>query len=256
VTGHPRDLRAYALGDLSDVEAAAVERHLAACRACRRDVRRWRNELEWTVAALPSVTPSGAARARALDAARAVLSQATPQQDVAAQALDASTSARRATRDTTMAPPRPARPWNRRPLAWAGALVVTIAALAGTGGLAWQRHAAWRAVESERALVAAWLTRDDVVTRALPAAPGSRSPGSVMVADDGVVLVVMRGAAPTGRIYQAWGHEDATAVSLGTLPGTVLHTDASGFGAVSISVEPAGGSPLPTEPLGRVPLGS
>lgn len=258
---HPPDLRAYALGDLPAAEAAAVERHLAGCRTCRRDVRRWREELEWTVAALPPVTPSEAARTRALAAARAALGEGTAGAGAAAADAPVPTTAdsaprrggpRRSLRSgRTLAPS-----WARRPLAWGGAAIITIAALVGTGGLAWQRHVAWRTVDSERALVAAWLTRDDVVTRALPAAPGARSPGSVMVAEDGVVLVVMRGAAPAGRTYQAWGHEDARAVSLGTLSGTVLRTDASRFGAVSISVEPAGGSPTPTAPIGRVPLGS
>ncbi len=256
MSAHPADLRAYALGDVSAAEAATVERHLATCRTCRRDVRRWRDELAWTVAALPPVAPSAPARERALAAARAALAEraaAHPHGSPEPARRDA-----RSARPTATGAVRPRRPSAalRRPLAWASAAVVTIAALAGTGGLAWQRHVAWRAVDAERALVAAWLTRDDVVTRALPAAPGARSPGSVMVAEDGVVLVVMRGAAPPGRSYQAWGYDDATVVSLGTLAGTVLRTDASRFGAVSISVEPTGGSPAPTEPLGRIPLGS
>ena len=255
MSAHPTDLRAYALGDLPAPEAAAVERHLTECRTCRHDVRRWRDELEWTVASLAPVTPGAAARTRALEAARAAMAETAAESRSPAPLEDTPSTRSLPMRPTSTGRPL-ARGWARRPLAWGAAAVVSIAALVGTGGLAWQRHVAWRTVDSERALVAAWLTRDDVVTRALPAAPGARSPGSVMVAEDGVVLVVMRGVAPPGRTYQAWGYDDATAVSLGTLAGTVLRTDASRFGAVSISVEPAGGSPAPTEPLGRIPLGS
>jgi hypothetical protein len=39
------------------------------------------------------------------------------------------------------------------------------------------------------------LTRDDVTPWPLPAAAGGRSPGTVMVAEDGFVLIMMRSPA-------------------------------------------------------------
>ena len=118
----------------------------------------------------------------------------------------------------------------------------------------WERQTAWRASESDRALVAGWLTRDDVTTWPLPAAPGARSPGSVMVADDGVVLVVMRAPAPAGRAYRAWGIGPEGATALADVPRTVLRTPATGFDEVVVSLEPRRATTAPTDPLGTAPL--
>lgn len=54
-----------------------------------------------------------------------------------------------------------------------------------------------------------------------------------------------------GRSYQAWGYRDGEAVSLGAYQRPVFETDTSGFEAVGVSLEPRGGSPRPTHPLGR-----
>jgi anti-sigma factor RsiW len=231
---HPADLWAFALGDLDPARSAAIERHLGGCLACRRRVRAWRRDLEATVDALPAVPPTAEARERALAAARAALPRPP----------------------STAGRPRSARPAASgigRRLAPALAVAIVLA----TSGVAWQRHDAWRAVEAERAIVAAWLTRDDVVRLSLPREePGSRSPGTVMVADDGVVLVVMRGAAPAGRDFQVWGQDERGATSLGTVAGTVLRADASRFREVWVTLEPSGGSAAPTRVIGRVPVGS
>jgi len=234
VSRHPDDLWAFAMGDLDAARSAAIERHLDGCPACRRRVRAWRRDLEATVGALPPAPPRVEARERALAAARAVLPRGAPH-------------GRRAR------PPWPAGVGVARRLAPALAVAILLAA----STVAWQRHEAWRTVEAERAIVAAWLTRDDVVRLALPReAPGARSPGTVMVADDGVVLVVMRGAAPFGQAFQVWGQDERGATSLGTLGGTVLRADASQFREVWVTLEPSGGSAAPTRVIGRVPVGS
>jgi len=78
----------------------------------------------------------------------------------------------------------------------------------------------------------------------------------VMVAEDGVILVVMRAGAPDGKAFQVWGQDDRGATSLGTLGGTVLRADASKFREVWVTLEPSGGSGAPTHVIGRVPTGS
>jgi hypothetical protein len=103
-------------------------------------------------------------------------------------------------------------------------------------------------------LVAGWLTRDDVTTWPLPAAPGARSPGTVMVADDGVVLVVMRAPAPAGSAYRAWGVGPAGTTALADVPRTVLRTAATGYDEVVVSLEPRRATSAPTDPLGAAPL--
>jgi len=75
-----------------------------------------------------------------------------------------------------------------------------------------------------------------------------------MVADDGVVLVVMRAPAPAGRTYRAWGVGPDGATALADVPRTVLRTPASGFDEVVVSLEPRRATTVPTDPLGAAPL--
>jgi anti-sigma factor RsiW len=236
VSDHPTELWTYALGDLDARRAQEVEAHLADCRGCRRQVRAWRAELVAAVGALTPVVPSDAARARALAAGAAAM----PATGAPVRPRPASTAAAR-----WLAPARSL------------AAVLAIVVILTSSGVAWQRHHAWRAVEAERALVAAWLTRDDVVSTPLPRPEaGARSPGTVMVARDGVVLVVMRGTAPDGGAFQVWGHDPSGPTSLGTVRGTVLRADAARFSEVWVTLEPSGGSPAPSTLLGKVPVGS
>jgi anti-sigma factor RsiW len=239
VNAHPRELHTFALGGLTGAAEAAVSQHVATCRRCRHEVRRLREDYAATVDALPPLSPSPAARDSALAAARAAM---------VGTATDATTSS--------------AAPWRVRPsrrqgrrwaplwLGWSLAGVLAIAAV----GLSWERHTAWRASEADRALVAGWLTRTDVTTWPLPAAPGARSPGSVMVADDGVVLVVMRAPAPGGAAYRAWGIGPDGATALGDVPRTVLRAPAAGYDEVLVSLEPGRAGGAPTQPLGAAPV--
>jgi len=230
VSDHPRDLHAFALGDLTGAAEADVARHVAGCGRCRREVRRLRAEHAATVEALPPLSPSPAARERALAAASAAMA-AAPRGRVA---------------------PAPTR--LRRPPAWAGWALAWVVAVTAVG-VSWERNAAWRASEADRALVAGWLTRTDVTTWPLPAPEGARSPGTVMVADDGVVLVVMRAPAPAGAAYRAWGIGPGGATALGDVPRTVLRAPAAGYDEVVVSLEPRrGAAAAPTAPLGAAPL--
>jgi len=170
MTRHPRELHAFALGDLTGAGATEVALHVARCSRCRRAVRRLREDHAALVAALPPIRPGAAARERALAAARSAL--------VASSSRSWSTA---------FAPRGRAPGW----VGWALAAVVAMAGIAVSG----ERHAAWRATDRERALVAGWLTRDDVTPWPLPAAAGGRSPGTVMVAEDGFVLIMMRSPA-------------------------------------------------------------
>lgn len=226
---HPSDLHAFALGHLHAEAAATVAAHVDGCARCRREVCRLRQEHQFTLDTLPPVAPSPDARARALAAAGAVMA-------------------------TRPGAPAAAPTVTRAPrAAWWGAALTLVVAVAGVG-TAWQRHAAWRATEGDRALVAAWLTRDDVTSWRLPAAAGARSPGTVMVADDGVVLVVMRAPAPIGSTYRAWGIGAAGADALGDVPRTVLRADAEGYDQVVVSLEPRRATASPTDPIGAAPV--
>jgi anti-sigma factor RsiW len=263
VNRHPDDLHAFALGDLTGAAEAETARHVAGCAACRREVRRLRAEHAATVEALPPIAPGPAARDRALAAARAVMAAATtttsavpagavPAGAVPAGAVPAGAVPAGAVPARSVTPGAVRGRWPRLPTwtAWALAWVVAVAAV----GVSWERHAAWRDSEADRALVAGWLTRQDVTSWPLPAAPGDRSPGTVMVADDGVVLVVMRARAPAGAAYRTWGVGPEGVTALGDVPRTVLRATAGGFSEVVVSLEPRGSSTGPTAPLGTAPL--
>lgn len=245
---HPGDLHAFALGDLTGASEAAVAAHVAGCARCRREVRRLRAEHASALDALPPLAPSAAARERALAAARAAMAAGGGAVPAAAGGTARAAEASPRSGAATVSPPRR---W--RPPAWAGWALAWGVAVAAVG-LSWERHAAWRAIEADRALVAGWLTRQDVTTWPLAAEPGARSPGSVMVADDGVVLVVMRTPAPAGAAYRAWGIGPTGATALGDVPRTVLRTSAAGYREVVVSVEPRVATAAPTDPLGSAPL--
>jgi len=228
---HPPELHTFALGDLSGAAAADVVRHVTGCTRCRREVQRLREDQADTVRALPTIAPSAEARERALAAARSVM------------AGSSSPPHPRSVRKRSQAP------------AWTGWVLAGIVAVTGIA-VSSERHAAWRASDHERALVAAWLTRRDVTSWPLPAPPGERSPGTVMVADNSVVLIVMRAPAAAGSAYRAWGVGPDGQVALGDLSGTVLRVAAAGYDEVLVSLEPRGSAPGPTALLGVAPLPS
>lgn len=65
---------------------------------------------------------------------------------------------------------------------------------------------------------------------------------------DGTSLVVLKGAPPVERVYQAWEIVAGEPRSLGVFDTRVLELDAplSPGGVFAVTVEPPGGSPLPT----------
>ncbi len=140
------------------------------------------------------------------------------------------------------ATPRRAR---RRPLLLAAAAVAAALLL----GLAWP---VYRELQTERAL---WTLLAEPGTRveALWGQNG-RFLGRVVVGPKGEALLLLAEPPPPGRVYQAWGHTAKGPVSLGITRGRVLRIRVRGFQAVGVSLEPPGGSPKPTHPMGRVPL--
>ncbi len=137
--------------------------------------------------------------------------------------------------------PRP----RRRPLLWLAAALAAAFLL----GLSLPVYRQARA----GAEVLALLARPGTRVETLRAADG-RFLGRVVLTGKGEAVLVLAAPPPPGRVYQAWGHTERGPVSLGITAGRTLRVRVAGFRAVGVSLEPPGGSPRPTHPLGRVSL--
>lgn len=216
MTAHPLDLLpGYVLGDLEAPETETVEVHLLGCPSCRAEVARLRDALFSLADDLPAATLR--------------------------DGLWEQIQARR----------QPARPLRvRRPVPlrpWLAAAVVLLA----LGG-----YTATRLTPPQPASVSRWEAQG--ARRLILTSREGRAFGTLLVRPDGQALVVLDRPAPAGQVYQAWGRTggagESGPTSLGLTGGTVMQVTWTGFNSVGISVEPAGGSPAPTRPLGRVNL--
>ncbi len=238
---HPTDLLPdYLLGALSPEEVKGLEAHLERCAACREALARLAAPVALLTEALPQAQPPE----RVWETLRVRFEQAQSEQPENVTVL--------------AQPARPAYPW----------LLAACVALAVTGGsLFWgvRSYGAYQQARAETQLLTAFLTQPQVQKVALENVIGSErteSPGSLLLAPGGDALFVLSEAAPRGRAYQAWGHTSSDwdpergeeLTSLGVSRGNVLAARGSGFASLYLSLEPAGGSPQPTDPLSKVSL--
>ena len=229
---------AYAVDALDDIERAQFERHLAECPACRDEVAGLREaaaELSHTTA----VAPPAALRDRVL----AEIATVRP--------LPPETS--------TAAPVVRHIPWYQR----TGLVVAAAVAAIALGATAvvthpWSNDVGQTLSATERVLDAPDAQK---VSAPVPSVSGasitvvrSTSRHRAVMMTDGVP------APPPGKVYQAWYLEpDGRMVSVGLMSSVhdgepvLLNRDAAVAQAVAITLEPAGGSPSPTQqPLVQV----
>lgn len=209
-------LPGYVLGDLEPQDLAQVAAHLPGCAACRTEVARLREALFSLAGDLP-----------------------------AAEAPPGSWERLQARRGAV-------RPLSPQPLRWAWLAAAAAVVLLAVGG-----DAGWRALNpSAQASAKRWEAQG--ATR-LTLSHGGEPFGDLLVRPDGQALVVLRRPAPAGQVYQVWGRRTdgpraSAPLSLGVTGGTVLQVVWTGLDSVGVSLEPPGGSPAPTHPLGRATL--
>ncbi|MEV4641618.1 anti-sigma factor [Actinoplanes sp. NPDC049548] len=236
---------AYALDALDDLERAAFERHMADCAACRTEAA----ELRETAARMADSTWS------------------VPPPRLRTEVMAAIGRTRQVSPAEPGAPQGPARParWRRYSLAAAAALVLA----AGTGATVYAVQD--QRVRDERAIVAAAqryearvqdiLSAPDVVVRTSP----MRGGGKVTVASSasrnaGVVLLGADRPPAPDQAFQLWTVRGTTPTSAGVLAageGSAVHIvdGLPGNSGLGVTLEPAGGSATPTQPLvAQVPL--
>ncbi|GAB3255172.1 anti-sigma factor [Alteromonas gracilis] len=224
---------AYAVDALDDLERIRFERHLKDCDTCRAEVTGLR-ETAAVMATVVAVTPPAALRDRVLADIRTVRPlppEVTPVEVVGQRA----------------------RRFPRLVAAAAAALV-----LAGGVGLAVDRPWEEPGVQPVAAQV---MEAGDAVSHTVKVDGG----GSATVwhsRDLGKAVLITEDVpdAPDGKVYEMWLQDDEGAmVPAGLMTGgdatVVLEGDASAATGVGITVEPEGGSEVPTSaPVALVDL--
>jgi anti-sigma-K factor RskA len=232
---------AYALDALDDVERAQFERHLRSCGSCAAEV------IEFHAAA-----------ARLADRVR-LPSPVRLRSHVLADAnrtRQLSPLARIAVR----------RPSLRRALATACAAAM-LAGSAGLGAVAWSGHRAGSDTVFTAARAVQALDQADPSNQADQTAPVSNvttdsawievverpTSGTATAVADGAAILAARGlpALPPEKAYQVWLFDTKGVHAMGLLKprdgsGLLLVPGAAAGSRVAVSVEPAGGSGLPT----------
>ncbi len=263
---HPPEeqLTAYLLDELTASEMDVVDRHLASCRRCQETLARLDAAFVASVETLPVVPVP----ANGWGGIENRIRERTETPD----------------RDEGLVPNGEAAPRSApSPLGWVAGLAASLvlAAVLGSWG-ALQRQQLLEARTELRGLegrvaaleslvgtvqaradelvtdqrrLAGWLSRDDVTSTRLPEANDGSAPGSVLFLPDGRALVVMRDVPAEGRTFQVWGARGAELVPLTTFVERTVEVEASSYDSVVISVEPAGGSDVPTEVLGTAAPG-
>ena len=256
------DVPAFVLGTLEDPERAAFEAHLEQCARCRDAVREHQAVTGELAAAVPSLTPPPALKARVLEAAfagessRAAPSAAEP--SAGAPAGEAG--------ESTLLPSAAWAPW--------------LAAAAGAAFAIWAGVANQRSADRADRLAAevasARATIDTLRVEgarrdSMLAALGGPAVETATLTSTGseprvrlfwnrateqlLVTAFELPPPPTGRTYQLWGlAPDAAPASLGTFHtgpdgrALALHRLAAGasYAQSAVTEEPAGGSPQPT----------
>lgn len=234
---------AYALDALEPAQAAAFERHLESCEACRDELTSF-NAAVAIMADDAVEAPPARLRGSILDA----ISDVRPLPPTVSSEPDAEQLA-------TVVPLESRRV--RKVTTWfAVAAAVLGIAMAG---------AVWRSVtlQSQVSQLAATAADLNAVLTAPDAQTVVHTVGDahatvVMSMSQGEAVLVTQGMAapPAGSTYQVWFvHASGAMASAGFVPNepssaTLLNGDPAGAIAVGVTVEPEGGSPQPTtEPV-------
>lgn len=228
---------AYVLDAVDDLERHAFDRHLAECDACRGEVGELHEAVVRLAGGTWSVPPP-----RLRDNVFAEIKK------------------------TRQLPPRAPKPvaqpsGRRRRLLAVAAAVVVAAAGAGTAAYHIQdqrvrtAQATAEAARAEQVRVNGILAAPDVVVRTQELAGGGRV--TVVYSrrqDSGVIMLAADAAPADGRVFQLWTVRSATPVDEGALAvgQTSIVKVVDGMpkaSDVGVTVEPAGGSRLPTSPM-------
>ncbi len=228
---HPTDfLLDYALAELEPEKSLELEAHLRQCESCRSELK----ALQASFVALSESLPLATAPAASWAIIQERIKPQTPSSGITEEKI-------------ILTPIKNRRSWQAFALA-----ASFILALAGFFW-AFQTQQNYKQVRAEQRKVAGWLSRPDVASVQFLDDKGDRL-GSVLTLSDGRALFVLRDPPEKGLAYQAWGMVNGQRTSLGLSNRTLLEVSYTGYDFIGTSLEPEGGSPAPTHPLGRVAI--
>lgn len=234
---NPRELLPdYVLGLLSPEEASAVEKYLEGSSSARAELE----SLQKTFVKLSESTP--------------VATPSTSLQDIQRRLTNVKPSHQQPT-PVNIAPLKTTQPWWYKELrdwhnyALAASLVLAVI------GFSWGYNARQEAsrIEAENTTLNEWLAYGDLRMTKLNN-ESNQQIGTVLVSPRDYALFILDTPPPTGKSYQAWGRVNDTITSLAITEKRLIPIQTDGFERVGVSLEPLGGSPQPTNPLGGIPL--
>jgi anti-sigma factor RsiW len=223
----------YAAHALDGDELASFEQHLGECSACRSEVAELTETTSWLAAAVATSPPSEL-RARVL-AEVAHVRQLPPLTPVS---------------ELDELEQRRARRWYRQPLAAAAALMLVVSV--GLGAFAVDARQRAQLADERATRIAAIATDPDRVEVDVPVTSGGH--GTVIAADGSAIFRTSDIAQlPDDRVYQLWIIRGDSPQSAGVLGrGGELEAFVEGIrptDALGLTIEPSGGSTMPTGEL-------
>jgi anti-sigma-K factor RskA len=240
---NPRELLPdYVLGLLSPEETKVVEAYLLDSSVARAELATLQQTFVKLTESVPSETPK------------------TSWQDV--QQRLSTAKKHTSQQKQSFAKVRPV--WYQQLREWRNYALAASLALAVIGfswGLNLQRQLAQTRTEQNK--LTYWLNHDDARTMTLKPTSGTAMPediGLVLLLPDGRCLFILKNAPPPDKSYQAWGQDSKAEqdkgqpISLGVSNGRLIEVTYTGYDVIGVSLEPEGGSPAPTQPLGRTSL--
>ncbi len=257
---------AIALRALPPGEALQVEEHLASCQQDHSSLLTLGQVASLLPFAVEEIEPPARLKQNLLAAAlsdAAAAGGAAPRLAVvpAADEHPAETDAGTAPRPMVTLPVRGRRLW-QQPGVWAAAAAILVAIGLGAWNFSLQQRLNNRDAANARQAQA--LTTLAAAARVVPLSGSGGLQLAFAAAPNGTGSLVLSNvpAAPAGKVYQAWFIRDGKPVSAGVFNGAgvavvPLQGSAAGAQTVAVTLEPLGGSLLPTgQPIEAATLGS
>jgi anti-sigma-K factor RskA len=230
---NPRDLLPdYVLGLLSTEETALVEKYLEGSSTARAELQALQKTFIKLSESVPSVTPQ------------------TSFQDIQRRLVAAKQHA-----EPRRVPANSSKPfWYKELREWRNYALAASLILAVIGwNRSWNMQQEASRVAEENYTLNEWLAYGDLSMTKLNN-ENNEQIGTVLISPRDYALFVLDTPPPAGKSYQVWGRANGSVTSLAISEERLIAVNCEDLERIGVSLEPLGGSPQPTQPLGGIPL--